>query len=104
MIRPLNLATEEKADLVAFMKRPMTDPRVANELPPFDRPTLYTESNRVPTISGTGRAGSGGIMPKVTAIEPPLVGNPSFTVAVSTGWAMLRRFWSLIQTIRESVR
>ncbi len=85
VIRPLNLSAQEKADLVAFMKRPLTDQRVANELPPFDRPTLYTETDRVPTITGTGRAGTGGIVPQVTAIEPPLVGNPNFTVAVSRG-------------------
>ncbi|MCO6509626.1 MAG: hypothetical protein J5I65_02435, partial [Aridibacter famidurans] len=83
VIRPLNLTSEEKANLVAFLKRPMTDLRVAAELPPFDRPTLYTEGARVPVISGDGRAGTGGLVPLVTAIEPPLVGNPSFTVAVS---------------------
>ncbi len=82
-VRPLNLSVGQRADLVSFLKRPMTDPRVANELPPFDRPHLYTESNRVPVITGSGRAGSGGIVPQVTAIEPPIVGNPSFTVAVS---------------------
>ena len=83
LIRPLNLTSGQKADLVAFLKRPLTDPRVANELPPFDRPHLYTESNRVPVITGTGRAGSGNIVPQAIAIEPPIVGNPSFTVAVS---------------------
>ncbi|MBC7909660.1 MAG: VCBS repeat-containing protein, partial [Pyrinomonadaceae bacterium] len=83
LIRPLNLTSEQKADLVAFLKRPLTDLRVRDELPPFDRPQLYTESNRVPEITGTGRAGSGGIIPQVTAIEPPVAGNPSFTVAVS---------------------
>jgi cytochrome c peroxidase len=82
-IRPLNLTSEEKASLVAFMKRPLTDERVRNELPPFDKPKLYTESVRVPQIFGTGRIGSGGQIPQVTAIEPPFVGNPSFTVAVS---------------------
>ncbi|MCY7347902.1 MAG: hypothetical protein LH614_17020, partial [Pyrinomonadaceae bacterium] len=82
-VRPLNLTGEQKADLVAFLKRPLTDPRVAGELPPFDRPHLYTESNRVPVIIGTGRAGSGGIIPQAVAIEPPVVGNPSFTVGVS---------------------
>lgn len=82
-VRPRNLTTQQKADLVAFLKRPLTDPRVAAELPPFDRPKLYTESNRVPQVTGTGVAGSGGLVPNVTAIEPPAVGNPSFTVAVS---------------------
>jgi cytochrome c peroxidase len=81
-IRPLNLTTQQKADLLAFIKRPLTDPRVAAETPPFDRPTLYTESNRVPVIEGTGVTGSGGV-PQAIAVEPPLVGNPSFTVAVS---------------------
>ncbi|MBS1794185.1 MAG: VCBS repeat-containing protein [Acidobacteria bacterium] len=85
LIRPLNMTPQEKADLVAFLKRPLTDNRVRNELPPFDRPHLYTESNRVPTITGTGVAGTGGQIPAATAIEPPLVGNPSFTVAVSNG-------------------
>lgn len=83
LIRPLDLTPQQKTDLVAFMKRPLTDPRVADELPPFDRPTLYTETNRIPAITGTGRAGSGNIVPKVTAIEPPIIGNPSFTVGVS---------------------
>ena len=41
-IRPLNLSPEEKASLVAFMKRPLTDERVRNELPPFDKPKLYS--------------------------------------------------------------
>ena len=65
----------------------LTDNRVRNELPPFDRPNLYTESNRVPVISGTGRAGTGGNVPQVMAIEPPFVGNPSFTVGVSNSLA-----------------
>ena len=82
-IHPLGLTDLQKADLVAFLKRPLTDDRVRNELPPFDRPQLYTESNRVPVISGSGRAGSGAFVPNAVAIEPPLVGNPSFTVAVN---------------------
>lgn len=82
-IRELNLSTQEKADLVAFLKRPWTDQRVANELPPFDRPQLYTESSRVPVISGVGRAALGGTVPEAFAIEPPLLANPNFTLAVS---------------------
>jgi len=82
-IFPLGLGEQELTDLVAFLRRPLTDPRVQNETPPFDRPTLYTESARVPVVSGNGRAGSGGTVPKITALEPPLLGNPAFTVAVS---------------------
>lgn len=83
IIRPLNLTAQEKSDLVAFLKRPLTDLRVKNELPPFDRPQLFTESSREPVVTGAGRAGSGGFVPEITAISPPLVGNPNFTISVS---------------------
>lgn len=79
---PLGLNAQQKADLLAFLKRPLTDPRLAAGLPPFRRPALYTESSRVPTIEGVGVAGSGGLVPAVVALEPPLIGNPSFTVGV----------------------
>jgi cytochrome c peroxidase len=85
LIRPLNLTAPQKADLIAFLSRPLTDPRVAMATTPFDRPVLYTESNRVPTINGSGVAGSGGNVPQAIAIEPPVLGNPSFTVAVVNG-------------------
>jgi hypothetical protein len=87
VIRPMGMTQMERQHIAAFMRRPMTDPRVQNELPPFDRPQLYTESSRVPTVSGTGRAGTGGVVPNPIALEPPLVGNPSFTVAVVGGAA-----------------
>lgn len=83
LIRPLGLTPKEITDLVAFMKRPLTDPRVRDELPPFDRPMLYTESARVPEVFGTGRPGAGGDPPRAIALEPPIIGNPSFTVAVA---------------------
>lgn len=81
-LRVLRLTPQQKADLVAFMKRPLTDPRVAAETAPFDRPQLYAESSRVPQITGTGVAGAGGQTPQVIAIEPPLFGSPRFTVGV----------------------
>jgi hypothetical protein len=83
LIRPLNLSAQQKSDLVAFLKRPLTDQRVATGSAPFDRPTLYTESSRVPQVTGSGIAGAGARIPSVLANEPPLVGNPGFTVGVS---------------------
>ena len=77
-VRNLRLSDDEKADLLAFL-RSLTDPRVEAELGPlFDRPMLYAESLRVPEVLGTVPRG----LPQVMAIEPPLVGNPSFTVGV----------------------
>ena len=83
LIRPRGLNAGQQADLVAFLRNSLTDNRVRNEQAPFDRPHLYTESNRVPILTGTGIAGSGAVVPNAVAIEPPIVGNPSFTVAVS---------------------
>ena len=83
VIRPLDLSPDQQTDLAAFLRTALTDPRVANELPPFDRPKLFTESTRVPVITGTGRAGTGGVTPTAVAIEPPFAGNDNFTVAVS---------------------
>jgi cytochrome c peroxidase len=83
LIRPLNLSPQQKSDLIAFLSRPLTDPRVAAATAPFDRPTLYSESNRVPQIVGNGVAGSAGLVPQASALEPPMLGNPSFTVGIS---------------------
>ena len=84
-VRPRNLSAGQKADLVAFLKRPLTDPRVGPEIAPFDRPSLYTESSYVPLIQGVGIAGTAGIVPNIMAIEPPLLGNRKFTVQVFNG-------------------
>ena len=89
-VRPRNIPPGARADLVAFLKRPLTDVRVASEQAPFDRPTLYTESDRVPQILGVGSAGSAGsagLVPQISALEPPLLGNRNFTVSVSQALA-----------------
>jgi cytochrome c peroxidase len=82
LIRPLGLNAQQQADLVAFLKRPLTDPRVSAETTPFDRPTLFTESDRVPQLAGSGKPGTGGVTPQMKALSPPLAGNPQFTVSV----------------------
>jgi hypothetical protein len=81
-IRPLGLSAQQRSDLVAFLHGTLTDPRVAAGSAPFDRPVLYTESGRVPQIIGAGTVGSGGLTPQVMAIQPPIAGNPNFTVGV----------------------
>ncbi|HEX3102580.1 MAG TPA: carboxypeptidase regulatory-like domain-containing protein, partial [Pyrinomonadaceae bacterium] len=40
--------------------------------------------SRVPQIISNGRVGSGAATPQIKAISPPLVGNPNFTVSVSS--------------------
>lgn len=85
VIRPLNMTPGERADMVAFLKRPLTDPRVRKETAPFDRPQLYTESDRMPDISGRGRPGAKFRTPDAVVIAPPVVGNPNFAVGITQG-------------------
>jgi cytochrome c peroxidase len=84
-IHALGLNTNQKAALVAYMRGPLTDHRVRDALPPFDRPSLYSEETMVPIVTGTGVAGSGGHEPIPVAVEPPLSGNPEFTIGVYRG-------------------
>ncbi len=86
LIVPLNLLPQEKAALLAFMTRPLTDPRAASESAPFDRPRLYSESDRIPFVEGVGIPGGGGLEPRVVALEPAFAGSPGCTVGV---WAAL---------------
>ena len=81
-IRPLGLSPVQQANLVAFLRGALTDPRVANAQFPFDRPSLYSEASLVPTIDGGGGAGSGGLVPRPVALEPAQTGNPAFTLGL----------------------
>lgn len=83
-VHPRNFTPQQKTALLAFLRRPLTDPRVAAETGPFERPHLYTESDRVPQIVGDPVPGSG-VAPLMVALEPPYAGNHNFTVAVAQG-------------------
>ncbi len=72
---------EERQALLVYMRDALTDPRIAAELPPFDRPTLYSESARVPRIVGSG-SGAPGNVPGIVANEPAHIGNRKFTVGI----------------------
>jgi cytochrome c peroxidase len=84
LIQPLGLSPQQRQALVAFLQS-FTDPRVANETAPFDRPSLYTESGHVPTQLGAATPGPGGFAPRLWATEPPVLGNPNLTLAVERG-------------------
>ena len=81
-IVPRGLTELQKTQLIAFLDRPLTDPRVAASDEPFDRPSLYSETMLVPRVIGGGSFGSGGAIPQPVAVEPPMTGNPDFTVGV----------------------
>ncbi len=66
-----------------FLQNGLTDPRVANQQFPFDKPTLYTEraANHIANLGG-GNAGLGGVVPRVLAASPPMVGNRDFRIGL----------------------
>ncbi len=84
-IVPLGLNATQRANLAAFLRRPLTDPRVAAQTAPFDRPLLASEAAPAPSSFGAGTPGTGGFVPQMVAVEPPYVGNPRFTLAVDRG-------------------
>lgn len=72
-----------RGDIIAFLNT-LTDPRVAAEAAPFDRPTLWSErtlgaQNPLPLGFGA-EAGSGGFVPQIIATAPPKEGNTGFRV------------------------
>jgi hypothetical protein len=68
-----------------FLQNGLTDPRVANETFPFDRPQLYAERGVAnPALIGAGQAGSGGVVPKMIAVVPPNLGNDDFKIGVDS--------------------
>lgn len=88
-IRPLNLSPGQRNDLIAFLGRPLTDPRVAAGSAPFDAPTLYSQSARRPMAYGAATAGVLGD-PVFIANEPPLLGNSSLTLGVDRAFPNAR--------------
>jgi cytochrome c peroxidase len=81
-MQPLGLTPQQKNALVAFLRRPLTDPRAANETGPFERPRLATEGGAAPLLVGLPTPGSGGFAPRMVAVEPALVGGAPVTLAV----------------------
>ena len=82
-IFPLFLSLQQTDDLVEFLRTALTDPRVAAEQAPFDRPRLFFEPPPPnPLRYGVGSPGSGGVVPKMLAQVPPDVGNVDFKFGV----------------------
>ena len=76
----------QRQQIVDLLTNGLTDPRVANELPPFDRPTLHSEQLRPnPALIGGAVAGSGGFVPRMIASSPPADGLPGFKLGLANG-------------------
>lgn len=74
--------------IIAFLTNGLTDPRVANEQFPFDRPTLLTEQlTENPAVISTGSSGSGGFIPQILTTSPPNIGNADFKIGIDQALA-----------------
>ena len=77
----LNLG--QVAPLTDFIANGLTDPRVANETFPFDRPRLRSEMPRNPMLMGEGDDNGSGFVPTMIAVTPPNLGNTGFKLGTS---------------------
>jgi cytochrome c peroxidase len=84
LLIPLQVPPQAANDLVNFLQNGLTDPRVAQGLPPFTRPTL--RSQILPeggVLYGTGSPGTGNRVPLMMAEVPANLGNTDFKLGVS---------------------
>ncbi len=80
----------------------LTDPRVANGLPPFDRPRLWSEGPTALAEFGNGTAGANGTPLRVEALGAPYLGNGAFGVGVD-GVAPNRFMFLLLDSAGSAV-
>ncbi|MFT4515442.1 MAG: cytochrome c peroxidase [Planctomycetota bacterium] len=82
-IIPLNVPPNDANDLINFLTNGLTDPRVANSLPPFDRPTLRSQVlSQLGNQNGIPTMGSGNRFPVLLSNVPANLGNIDFKVGV----------------------
>jgi cytochrome c peroxidase len=83
LIGALRIPPQVAPALIDFVTNGLTDPRVAQQTFPFDRPMLFTEraANQA-SNQGGGVAGSGGIVPRLFISDPAMVGNQDFRIGL----------------------
>ncbi|MEM9378964.1 MAG: cytochrome c peroxidase [Planctomycetota bacterium] len=81
LMQPLGLTDDEKKALVAFLGRPLTDPRARTLSGPYERLELYAESSRLPEVFGEATTTSLGEDPEIVLLEPSRLGR-TITVAI----------------------
>ena len=82
-INPLGLSALQVSRIVDFLQNGLTDPRVAQGLPPFDRPTLHSQLVPPnPVVYGASSTGSFPNEPFMIPFQPAFIGNPQYVVGV----------------------
>ncbi|MBS0198203.1 MAG: hypothetical protein JSR77_15730 [Planctomycetes bacterium] len=83
IMRNVNVPPQAAQVIGDFLANGLTDPRVRDQTFPFDHPTLFVNrpGNQI-TIVGGGSSGSGGIVPRLIAQAPPMIGNLNFRIGL----------------------
>lgn len=83
-ILPVAIPPAARPAVIDFMANGLTDPRVAAEAFPFDRPRLHSQNPFPnPSLIGGAVPGTGGIVPAMIATSPPNVLNIDFKIGVN---------------------
>ena len=83
LITPIAFPGFIQTDIIDFLTNGLTDPRVANETFPFDRPMLLSEQILDnPQLVSNGIAGTNGIVPDMVSLSPPNLGNADFKIGI----------------------
>ncbi len=75
--------------IIDFLANGLTDPRVANQTFPFDKPTLFVDrSADQSVILGGGQAGPAPVPPAIIVQAPPLIGNMEYRIGLDADAAL----------------
>ena len=93
------------ANIMDFVGNALTDPRVAQGLPPFDGPTLFSETNpggEAAELFGPANPGGNGVMPRLLCATPPVRGSQSFKVGMIDAPTTAAIAWLAVSLNRSS--
>jgi cytochrome c peroxidase len=83
LLPPPPLPPQAQQNIIALLNGGLTDPRVAAGQFPFDRPTLFTNRpGDQAVLEGGGVAGTGGVVPRIIAQSPSMIGNLDYRVGL----------------------
>ncbi len=85
VLNGLTIPAQDVGNITEFL-RALTDPRVAAETFPFDRPTLRSERSAAdlnPVLLGVGEVlGTGGVAPRAIVLAAPFLGADEFRIGL----------------------